>query len=187
MRSVTVLFFRDELLPLLHLSWQPLKLLLRSPVDGGGSGLLLLERAFRVVLVFSRCAGDFVRGRVVKEALPAMLDCSLCLQRVLSDRGLLHTTARRRARRLLGQLAEALAELPATLGLDEAEVDEVLEGVLALERFWAGRPGADRADSVAANFVPKRKLDADSWWLKRHYCSSSLAEGSESNPESAKA
>ncbi len=65
---------REELLPLLHQCWQPLKLLFDS------SNLFVLEKAFGVVLVFARCAGDFVASRTVKDVLPPMLNSTRKLQ-----------------------------------------------------------------------------------------------------------
>ncbi len=59
--------FRDELLPLIHLCWQPLKLLFDS------SNLLILEKSFSVVKVFAELSGDFVRRRTLTDVFPAVM------------------------------------------------------------------------------------------------------------------
>ncbi len=178
---------RDELLPLVHQCWQPLKVLFDS------DNLLVLERAFRVVLVFARCAGDFVAARTLKDVLPAMMRCTRKMQvrllpiwrnfgvldaffspphppqSVLSDSGRRHTAAHRQSRRLLEQLASTLSELPALLDLDEPEVDDILEELLACEDYFRHRQGGGKDQPVPESFRPSRPVDADALWLKTNY------------------
>ena len=58
---------RDELLPLVHLSWQPLKLLFTS------ENLFIVEKAFSVVRVFAECAGEFIHKRALTDVFPAIM------------------------------------------------------------------------------------------------------------------
>ena len=67
-------FHRDELLPLIHLSWTPLQLLFSS------ENLFIAERAFAVLRVFAVAAKDFIQRRTLKEAFPAIMKYIRALQ-----------------------------------------------------------------------------------------------------------
>ena len=60
-------FFSDELLPLIHLSWQPLRVLFVS------ENLFIVTKAFSVLRVLAKCSGDFIRKRTLTDALPPLL------------------------------------------------------------------------------------------------------------------
>ena len=141
----------------MHLCWQPLKLLFDS------DNLFVLERAFRVVLVFARCAGEFVSSRAVRDAVPPMIRCLRKMQSALASRDLRGTLARRQSRRLLATVAAALSELPELLELDEAEVDRVLEELLRQRRFAEEEAGETLSLSM------RRQSDRDALWLKTNY------------------
>ena len=62
------------LLPLVHLTWQPLKLCFKS------SNLLLVDSSFQCVMVIAQVARDFVHNRTVNDVFPALMQFLTNLQ-----------------------------------------------------------------------------------------------------------
>ena len=59
-------FSRNEVLPLVHQTWQPLKLLFTS------NNLFVVEKAFGVLKILANCAKDFIRKRTIEDVFPAL-------------------------------------------------------------------------------------------------------------------
>jgi hypothetical protein len=59
--------YRNELLPLVHQTWQPLKLLFSS------SNIFVVDKAFHVLRVLALCAKDFIRKRTLDDVFPNLV------------------------------------------------------------------------------------------------------------------
>ena len=60
-------FARDELLPLIHLSWKSLRVLFSS------DNLFMVDRAFWVLRTFAVTARDFIHRRTLTDVFPSLL------------------------------------------------------------------------------------------------------------------
>ncbi len=81
--KLIALRFRDELLPLVHLSWQPLKLLFTS------DNIFIVDRAFAVLRVFAVSAGDFIQRRTITDVFPPLVKYIRRLQVLQTSKWLL--------------------------------------------------------------------------------------------------
>ena len=63
-----LVFFRDELLPLVHQTWQPLRLLFSS------NNLFVVEKAFEVLKTMAQTAKDFIRKRTLDDVFPPLVN-----------------------------------------------------------------------------------------------------------------
>ena len=79
----------NELLPLVHLVWQPLKLLFSS------NNLFVVEKAFHVLRIMAQCAKNFIRRRTLDDIFPDLVTYIKKLQIMVNDRGLQQTMAAR--------------------------------------------------------------------------------------------
>ncbi len=98
----------------------------------------------------------------------------LIFQSLLSDSSRRSTLGHRQSRILLGQIVSSLSQLPSLLDLEEPEVDEILEELLANRLFQRDKRGA-RIDLLG--FKSNRPEDEDALWLKTNYHSVSFSQG----------
>lgn len=140
----------DILLPLVHLTWQPLKLILK---DAAKNDLFLTEKAFQVLRVLAFCAGDFIRKRTIQDVFPALLAYFRQLQICAK------TQRKRQVNNLLVRMTEGLWDFLAQLDLGEVETDLVMEEMI--QYHMTGYKGNQRP-----LFKPVRLSDRDTLWLK---------------------
>lgn len=158
-RSFLILFLfgRDELLPLVHLSWRSLKLLFAS------ENLFIVDKAFDVLQTLAMCAGDFIRKRTVKDVFPAVMSYITRLQIITKDSRKEHTLAARQARKLLANIVHGLWNFMKLLDLNELEVDAILEQLI---EFIEVSDKSLSEDGRHCYIMPSRRQDCDALWLK---------------------
>eukprot|EP00094_Tigriopus_californicus_P007931 TCALIF_07635-PA protein Name:"Similar to TTI1 TELO2-interacting protein 1 homolog (Homo sapiens)" AED:0.15 eAED:0.15 QI:56/0.85/0.87/1/0.85/0.87/8/48/808 len=152
---------KDELLPLVHLCWQSLKLLFSS------ENIFVVDQAFKVLRTFARVAGDFIQRRTLKDAFPAILKYVKSLQ-MIQDRNRHQTLIARQSRRLLQSLMEGLWDFMALLDLDEREVDLIVEEMLEFVRFAREQIICEESQ-LESYFKPKRLVDHDTLMMKLEF------------------
>ena len=121
--------------------------------------IFVVEQAFRVLMVFGRCARDFIHKRAVTDVFPWIARYVVRLQALLADRQAHQTLMARQARSLLADMAKGTWDLMELLDLDVLDSDAVIEQVLdyACE---------DGQMTLMTDFKPIRQRDQDILWLK---------------------
>merc|ERR1712051_147177 len=162
----------NELLPLVHLVWQPLKLLFSS------NNLFVVEKAFHVLRIMAQCAKNFIRRRTLDDIFPDLVTYIKKLQIMVNARGLQQTMAARQSRRLLREMTKGLWDFMSLLDLSESEVDPIIEHMLQFVKFanenrsliFRGQGDQKNDDKMVsefeAYFTPVRQMDSDILWLK---------------------
>lgn len=153
---------KDELLPLVHLCWQSLKLLFST------ENIFVADQAFKVLRTFARVAGDFIQRRTLKDAFPAILKYVKSLQIMIRDRNRHQTLIARQSRHLLQSLMEGLWDFMALLELDEREVDMIVEEMLEFVRFAREQKICEESQ-LETYFKPKRLVDHDTLMMKLEF------------------
>lgn len=157
---------KDELLPLVHQTWQPIKLLFAS------DNIFVVDKAFCVLRVLAQCAKDFIRRRTLDDVFPHLVNYLRRLQTMVEDRGRQQTMAARQSRKLLREMTLGLWDFMALLDLNEMEVDPIIQHMIGFVDFASNnrelvfRHGDDEENKVMAYFQPVRQLDDDILWLK---------------------
>ena len=121
---------RDELLPLVHQSWQPLKLLFYS------DNIFIVAKAFQVLHVFARCAKDFIHRRTLTDVFPPIIKYLKKLRLMVKDREMHQTMIARQSRLLLRQITEGLWEFMALLDLTELDIDPIIDQMIKLDSVY---------------------------------------------------
>jgi len=162
----------NEVLPLVHQTWQPLKLLFTS------NNLFLVEKAFGVLKILANCAKDFIRKRTIEDVFPALASYLRKLQVMVEDRSLQQTMAARQSRKMLRDMTSGLWDFMALLDLNEAEVDPIVDHMIQFVEFAQSNPqliyntstSNPSMGTVQSNvdtyYEPVRKMDADILWIK---------------------
>ena len=122
---------KEELLPLVHQAWQPLKLLFKS------DNIFVVEQAFRVLMVFGQTAKDFIHKRALTDVFPSLSIYIRRLQAMVSDRAMHQSLMARQARSLLQKMVGGMWDLMALLSLDVLESDAIIEQMLDFVDFAA--------------------------------------------------
>ena len=170
---------KDELLPLVHQSWQPLKLLFQS------ENIFIVAKAFQMLHVFARYAKEFIHRRTLTDVLPPILNYLKKLDLMVKDREMHQTLIARQSRLLQKEMIEGLWEFMALLELNELDVDPIIsqmidfvnslnEKSIKYENVVFQEPA--KVNSNESNniqyFDPIRPMDSDILWLKlskKHY------------------
>jgi len=71
---------RDTLLPLIHQSWQPLKLLFES------DNINVVAKAFSALHVMAKLGKDFIHRRTVNDVLPSIMKYIVNLKAMVEDK-----------------------------------------------------------------------------------------------------
>ena len=164
---------RDELLPLVHQSWQPLKLLFQS------NNIFIVAKAFQLLHVFARCAKDFIHRRTLTDVFPPILNYLKKLTTMTKDRELQQTLIARQSRLLVKEIVEGLWEFMALLDLTELDIDPIIDQMIDfvdsssdtsvsydnLVLKQCGNTENTEPDSMKY-FDPVRVMDSDILWLK---------------------
>ena len=121
--------------------------------------IFVVEQAFRVLMVFGRCARDFIHKRAVTDVFPWIARYVVRLQALVADRQAHQTLMARQARSLLADMAKGTWDLMELLDLDVLDSDAIIEQVLdyACE---------DGQMTLMTDFKPIRQRDQDILWLK---------------------
>ena len=164
---------REELLPLVHQSWQPLKLLFRS------DNIFIVAKAFQLLHVFARCAKDFIHRRTLTDVFPPIMDYLKKLTIMVKDREMHQTLIARQSRLLLREILEGLWEFMKLLDLTELDVDPIIEQMIEFVDSSSERSitfnniALQNTNQVKDGdrlkyFQPIRVMDSDILWLKLH-------------------
>ena len=170
---------KDELLPLVHQSWQPLKLLFQS------ENIFIVAKAFQMLHVFAKYAKEFIHRRTLTDVLPPILNYLKKLDLMVKDREMHQTLIARQSRLLQKEMIEGLWEFMALLELNELDVDPIIsqmidfvdslnEKSIKYENVVFQEP--TKVNSNESNniqyFDPIRPMHSDILWLKlskKHY------------------
>jgi len=146
---------QDQLLPLVHDLWHPLKLLFKS------NNIFIVDKAFECLVVIAEHARDFVHKRTVTDVFPPLLKFFHTLQVMVGDRDRQTTLAATQSRRILSRLVSGLWTFLHLLDLGPLESDPLIG--LLLDHL------GDKLGTGETEFLkPKRNLDANILWLKMH-------------------
>jgi len=163
------------LLPLVHLTWQPLKLCFKS------SNLLLVDSSFQCVMVIAQVARDFVHNRTVNDVFPALMQFLTNLQVMVSDRDKQQTLVAIQSRRILARLCKGIWSLIELLDLHPLETDPIIQLVLDHLGEDLRVKGEDTGDMEVSTLgsrlkvqdtdpghllLPQRNVDKNILWLK---------------------
>ena len=169
---------KDELLPLVHQSWQPLKLLFQS------ENIFIVAKAFQMLHVFARYAKEFIHRRTLTDVLPPILNYLKKLDLMVKDREMHQTLIARQSRLLQKEIIEGLWEFMALLELNELDVDPIIsqmidfvnslnEKSITYENLVFQETTKEHSnESTIQYFDPIRPMDSDILWLKlskKHY------------------
>lgn len=170
---------KDELLPLVHQSWQPLKLLFQS------ENIFIVAKAFQMLHVFARYAKEFIHRRTLTDVLPPILNYLKKLDLMVKDREMHQTLIARQSRLLQKEMIEGLWEFMALLELNELDVDPIISQMIdfvnSLNEKSIKYENVVLQETTKVNsneshniqyFDPIRPMDSDILWLKlskKHY------------------
>ena len=167
---------QTRVLPLVHLTWQPLKLCFSS------SNLLLVDTAFSCVMVVARVARDFVHSRTVTDVFPGLMRFLTRLQEAVAGGAATQVAAQ--SRRVLARLCCGVWDLLELLDLAPLETDPIIELLLdhlgtsltvlggdtgPLEVVRGGHSGARlqvKDTGGGDTLEPRRNVDRNILWLK---------------------
>ena len=147
---------QETLLPLIHQTWQPLKLLFES------DNIFVVSEAFYVLRIFAAVAKDFIHRRTVDEAFPGVMRCLHRIKAVVQDRNFRNTTLGRQSRHLLAQIVSGLWQFMSDLNLRESETDPIIDEMIEFVELSKSKPRSFEVQS----FKPVRTMDEDILWLK---------------------
>ena len=173
---------QTRVLPLVHLTWQPLKLCFKS------SNVFLVDTAFSCLMVIARVARDFVHSRTVSDVFPALLQFLTSLQVMVEDRDKQMTMVASQSRRILARLCSGIWSLLELLDLHPLETDPIIQLVLDHLGRSLTVTGEDQGDMTITgaddnnktrlkvedkgpghNLVPLRNVDKNILWLKLNH------------------
>eukprot|EP00092_Neocalanus_flemingeri_P022609 GFUD01024522.1.p1 GENE.GFUD01024522.1~~GFUD01024522.1.p1 ORF type:complete len:985 (+),score=312.04 GFUD01024522.1:63-3017(+) len=155
---------QETLLPLVHQTWHPLRLLFKS------TNIFIVDKAFECLMVIAKHARDFVHKRTVTDVFPPLLKFFQTLQLMVSDRDKHTTLAASQSRRILARLSAGVWDLLELLDLQPLETDPIIQ--LLLEHLGDKLDVAGEENSSHCILEPKRNLDANILWLKLNHKSS---------------
>ena len=150
---------QETLLPLIHQTWQPLKLLFES------DNIFVVSEAFSVLRIFAAVAKDFIHRRTVDEAFPGVMRCLHRIKSVVQDRNFRNTTLGRQSRNLLADIVAGLWQFMGDLNLRESETELIIDEMIEFVELSKSKPKMFEAQ----NFQPVRTMDDDILWLKLMY------------------
>ena len=150
---------QETLLPLIHQTWQPLKLLFES------DNIFVVSEAFSVLRIFAAVAKDFIHRRTVDEAFPGVMRCLHRIKSVVQDRNFRNTTLGRQSRHLLAEIVGGLWQFMDDLNLRESETELIIDEMIEFVELSKSKPKMFEAQ----NFQPVRTMDDDILWLKLMY------------------
>ena len=161
---------RDELLPLVHQCWQPLKLLFQS------NNIFIVAKAFQLLHVFARCAKEFIHRRTLTDVFPPIVSYLDKLNHMVKDREMHQTMIARQSRSLYRQMIEGLWEFMALLELSELDVDPIIDQMINFvdhsktsknENLELNSSHVQYVnEEVLTYFDPTRSIESDILWLK---------------------
>ena len=164
---------KDELLPLVHQSWQPLKLLFQS------ENIFIVAKAFQMLHVFARYAKEFIHRRTLTDVLPPILNYLKKLDLMVKDREMHQTLIARQSRLLQKEMIEGLWEFMALLELNELDVDPIISQMIDFVNslneksikyenvvFQETTKVNGNESNTIQYFDPIRPMDSDILWLK---------------------
>jgi len=155
---------QETILPLVHQTWHPLRLLFKS------HNIFIVDKAFECLMVIARHARDFVHKRTVSDVFPPLLKFFQTLQLMVADRDKHNTLAAVQSRRILARLSAGVWDLLQLLDLQPLETDPIIQ--LLLEHL-GDKLGVEGEDSCSkSSLEPKRNVDANILWLKLNHKSS---------------
>jgi len=155
---------QETILPLVHQTWHPLRLLFKS------TNIFIVDKAFECLMVIAKHARDFVHKRTVTDVFPPLLKFFQTLQLMVADRDKHNTMAATQSRRILARLSAGVWDLLEMLDLQPLETDPIIE--LLLEHLGDKLDVAGEETSSHGSLEPKRNLDANILWLKLNHKSS---------------
>jgi len=155
---------QEAILPLVHQTWHPLRLLFKS------NNIFIVDKAFECLMVIARHARDFVHKRTVTDVFPPLLKFFQTLQLMVNDRDKHNTLAATQSRRILARLSAGVWELLELLNLQPLETDPIIQ--LLLEHLGDKLDVAGEDRNSDNSLKPKRNLDANILWLKLNHKSS---------------
>ena len=158
-------------MPLVHQSWQPLKLLFHS------NNIFIVAKAFDLLHVFAVCAKDFIHRRTLTDVFPPIMKYLKKLTLMAKDREMHQTLIARQSRMLLRKMVEGLWEFMALLELGELESDPIIDQMISfvdssseLEVTCdnvALKQAKDDSGKIIRYYDPLRVMDSDILWLKQ--------------------
>lgn len=148
---------KEILLPLVHQSWQPLKLLFES------DNIFVVSKAFKALHIFASSAKDFIHRRTLTDVFPSIVKYLQKLKAMVSDRRFHQTMISRQSRHLLTEMTIGLWDFMALLELNEVEVDPIIDNAIDFVTFAQKNP---KMFDKPVNLDPVRILDSDILWLK---------------------
>ena len=164
---------KDELLPLVHQSWQPLKLLFQS------ENIFIVAKAFQMLHVFARYAKEFIHRRTLTDVLPPILNYLKKLDLMVKDREMHQTLIARQSRLLQKEMIEGLWEFMALLELNELDVDPIISQMIDFVNslneksikyenvvFQETTKVNSNESNTIQYFDAIRPMDSDILWLK---------------------
>jgi len=157
---------QEVILPLVHQTWHPLRLLFKSP------NIFIVERAFDCLMVIARHARDFVHKRTVSDVFPPLLKFFQTLQLMVADRDKHNTLAATQSRRILTRLSGGVWDLLELLNLQPLETDPIIQLLLEHLGDKLDIETEDCDGSSKTCLRPKRNLDSNILWLKLNHKSS---------------
>eukprot|EP00096_Caligus_rogercresseyi_P011100 TRINITY_DN4275_c0_g1_i1.p1 TRINITY_DN4275_c0_g1~~TRINITY_DN4275_c0_g1_i1.p1 ORF type:complete len:885 (-),score=188.90 TRINITY_DN4275_c0_g1_i1:1621-4275(-) len=140
----------DELLPLVHQIWQPLKLLFES------NNIFVVDRAFSLLNTLALSAKDFIRRRSEQDVFPHILKYLSHLKSLMlnsSKEGSSSLLIARQAEKLLSKMHKCLWSFTALLDLDEKSVGHLASSLGSIE--------AEENKAEASSLYPLRECDED--------------------------
>ena len=161
---------REELLPLVHQSWQPLKLLFHS------NNIFIVAKAFDLLHVFAECAKDFIHKRTLTDVFPPIMNYLKKLTIMAKDREMHQTLIARQSRLLLRKMVDGLWEFMDLLELGELESDPIIDQMIdfvnssselqvTYDNVAFKEP--KHKDKIQQYYDPLRAMDSDILWLKQ--------------------
>jgi len=153
---------QEVILPLVHQTWQPLKLLFKS------NNIFVVDKAFECLMIIARHARDFVHKRTVTEVFPPLLNFFKTLKLMVSERENHQSLAATQSRRILSRLSAGVWDLLVLLDLQPLETDPLIH--LLLEYLGDKLDVvSDDEDNFDQRLKPKRNVDSNILWLKLNH------------------
>jgi len=154
---------QEVILPLVHQTWHPLRLLFNSP------NIFIVERAFDCLMVIAKHARDFVHKRTVSDVFPPLLKFFQTLQLMVADRDKHNTLAATQSRRILTRLSAGVWDLLELLNLQPLETDPIIQLLLEHLGDKLDVEIEDEDNNSKRCLKPKRNLDSNILWLKLNH------------------
>ena len=156
-------------MPLVHQSWQPLKLLFHS------NNIFIVAKAFDLLHVFAIYAKEFIHRRTLTDVIPPIMSYLKKLTLMAKDREMHQTLIARQSRTLLRKMIDGLWEFMTLLELGELESDPIIDQMI--DFVESSKELQITYDNIALKtpkesnetlpyFDPLRVMDSDILWLK---------------------